>query len=102
MGMNIGFSSSHFESLNPNPYEYTILSSYWDKENNNSILFVQYNGCTNFEGCKILVYKNKSVSFLLTRKKLDPHFAKTGLAPFARFEPTQSGMEAAIKLLRVL
>lgn len=61
---------------------------------------VQYEGCTNYEGRKILVYEKLSDGELLQLRFLDPHFcdSATHKSPVARLEPTQRGWRLAIGL----
>jgi len=69
--------------------------------NNHLILIITYENCNNYEGKKILLYKNTDINnLLLTNKHLiDPHFSdnKKFISPFARFEPTDEGLKAAIE-----
>lgn len=50
---------------------------------------IHYNECKNFEGNKILLFKNLSIEELLSMNDIDPHFSnKNGnKSPIARFEP---------------
>ena len=47
---------------------------------------------------KVLVFQGTTPQELRNLRKIDPHFSTAATAPFARFEPTQEGLEAA-KLL---
>lgn len=60
------------------------------------VVRVCYPHCTNYEGKKILVFLDRTTK-VLSAKYLDPHFTEDvgGLSPFARFEPTERGWEAA-------
>lgn len=80
---------------NPNPNNYTI-ENYLEK-GNYLIIMVKYHDCTNYEGKKILVYKNVSLLKLLKQRSIDPHFSKsqTYLSPIARFVPTTEGWNMA-------
>ena len=63
---------------------------------------VKYDGFTNYEGVKVLVYETDSQT-LLRQRFLDPHFCDKGhLSPFARFRPTAEGWQAACNLLRLM
>lgn len=63
------------------------------------VLVVKYPNCKNYEGRKILVYKNMSVEKLLqiNNNLIDPHFTdnKSFVSPIARFEPTEEGLRYA-------
>lgn len=86
---------------NPDPKKFKYLSLAQVKDN--VVAKVQYEGCTNYEGIKIILYRNTKVVDLANAKVLDPHFTKTGLLrPFARFEPTPEGMQAAHALAESL
>jgi hypothetical protein len=102
MGMNTlsSCSSSPYatKDSNPNPKVYKITRVF--NFGKNLAILVTYPNCTNFEGNKILVYKNiHNLENLLklTKGELDPHFSK-GTSPFARFIPTEEGWNNAIKL----
>lgn len=57
------------------------------------IVMVRYPNCTNYEGLKILVYRNVTLEQLQKQKHLDPHFSSNAdfHSPIARFEPTARG-----------
>ena len=65
---------------------------------------VQYEGCTNYEGHKILVYDKMSNAEFLQQTHLDPHFCDNPQhpSPIARFEPTQRGWALALALAALL
>lgn len=68
------------------------------------VLVLIYEGCTYYEGKKVLVFKNIDLIDLMTNNKnlIDPHFSdkKGWIAPTARFEPTEEGLEMAILFAR--
>ena len=107
MGINCMFSSSSYDSgpertllertlPNPNPKNYkfkkhaTIMSRFL-------IVWVNYPDCDNYEGNKIMVYKDCSFSDLKAQGHLDPHFSenKRFHSPIARFVPTAEGWRMA-------
>ena len=71
---------------------------------NNVVAFIRYPNCTNFEGNKVLVFKNYTLAKLYSRTRLDPHFSEDASchAPFARFEPTGDGLAAAYILAELI
>ena len=76
---------------NPNPSRWRILSHYeLDKY---LVIKINYPDCTNYEGNKILVFEDVTLSKLTKQKMIDPHFSenKKYHSPVARFEPTESG-----------
>lgn len=85
----------------PNPENFKIL----DIEYTNNIgrgwviATVKYPNCTTFEGKKILVFKDIYWKDVLKADCIDPHFfdrkKNLSLIPFARFEPTSEGFQAA-------
>ncbi|BBA65560.1 hypothetical protein [Xanthomonas phage XacN1] len=86
---------------NPVPSRFTILESYARGDNHIAIK-VNYPDARNYEGTKILVYRNVNVHRILSAIVLDPHFSDDGsLSPFARFEPTVDGWAAAKELVDV-
>jgi len=98
MGLNIGFSSSIGETNqygnnlpNPKPDNYKIIKH--KQIDNNLVLKIKYLDCINYEGNKILVFKNCTLKDLQKQQLIDPHFCKSKkiISPIARFEPTAQG-----------
>jgi hypothetical protein len=85
---------------NPNPYNFKILRGYYIS--GNTAVEVLYPDATNYEGKKIMVYKGVRLSDIKKLEILDPHFSEKGLAPFARFEPTEDGWQQAMHLAEIL
>lgn len=83
---------------NPDPNNYVIKDSQMVR--GHAILMVHYPDATSYEGHKILFYKNTKLDDIRKQKHLDPHFSnnKQFLSPFARFEPTNDGWDAAVTL----
>jgi len=104
---------------NPDPSNYEILEAWWCSNSEGIpgepsdfatngvywlVLKVKYPGCTNFEGIKILVYRDVTLKQLKEQKLIDPHFSdKIGWkSPIARFKPTKQGWELAKKFCRIM
>ena len=86
------------QQSSPDPSQFMILRSqiFEQPEIIHIILEVQYRGCTNYEGRKILVYDRVDPSVLLRVRVLDPHFSDTDcLSPIASFPPTERGWQDA-------
>lgn len=68
-----------------------------------TVVEVLYPDSKNYEGRKILLYLC-AYATIAEQKVLDPHFCNDGshLSPFARFEPTARGWDAATALAQVL
>jgi hypothetical protein len=81
---------------NPDPVNFKVLLV--KQINNHVVALINYPDCVNYEGNKICLYLNIKNNDILNTNRLDPHFAKTGISPFARFEPTEKGFEAACLL----
>ena len=102
MGMSCMSSSSYDGgSVNPNPKKYKIMD--YEKNSSFLILWIKYLNCTNYEGNKILVYKDVTIEEIKEQGRLDgidPHFSnnKKYHSPVARFEPTEFGLELAQKM----
>jgi hypothetical protein len=91
---------SLYEQLpNPNPSRYRIIKH--KALGGNLLVKIKYLDCTNYEGNKILLYKNTTLKQLKKQKYIDPHFSKSKKfrSPFARFEPTKSGWLAGLYML---
>ena len=91
---------SMFDNKNPNPSVFTITGNH--QVGTCVVLEITYPNCTNHEGRKILLYRNTNCKQIREMKKLDPHFFKDKISPFARFEPTFDGLAAAFKLANIL
>ena len=91
-------TSGNSNAPNPNPEGFVILGA--EQIGRNVVAIIKYVGCTNFEGVKVCVYRGVTCSQIRNMKILDPHFSEQGIAPFARFEPTLEGKNAAREFAR--
>lgn len=83
------------------PSRFKILENY-SRGDTHIAVMVNYPDARNYEGTKILVYRNINIYRILNAGTLDPHFSDDGsLSPFARFEPTVDGWAAAKELVDV-
>ena len=85
---------------NPNPSKFKIL-----RENligGFLVVEIAYEGCTNYEGKKILVFKDATYQQLIEQNSIDPHFSENEkfISPIARFEPTERGWQWACNFCR--
>ncbi len=95
---------------NPNPKNFRILNAYQyntPKSKNYILVSVKYEGCTNYEGQKILVYECnrfcRDLSEFFKLKSLDPHFCDGDhFGPIARFVPTKDGWQMAITFIKAM
>jgi hypothetical protein len=96
------FSSGEGANPMPDPRRFKILRGFnvVNKDSTWAILEVCYPDCTNYEGRKILVYKGITTYQIGNPARLDPHFTKGPITPFARFEPTEEGWEGALTLAK--
>lgn len=87
---------------NPDPLKYEILEHIL--LGNKLIIKINYIGCTNYEGNKILMYENCTLNQLKNQKYIDPHFSESTkfISPIARFEPTQRGWNMACELAKMI
>lgn len=103
MGMGIGHKSCYTNpspaaiAPNPDPSNWTLV----DKKifSNGYVLKVRYNGCTNYEGIKVMVYRGK---YKRPTGFLDPHFSGDSDSPVARFQPTAQGWADACEYAKKL
>lgn len=80
---------------NPNPRNFELVRVRQVKCH--LVAQIRYPDCTNYEGMKIMVFKDLTEARLLGVRFLDPHFTdQDTLKPFARFEPTDEGWRLAI------
>ncbi len=108
------FSSSQYDHLhtqstpdkskkvlpNPNPSNYHIKTMM--SIGKYMVILINYPDCTNYEGNKILVYKNVTLEDLNKQGSIDPHFSnnKSKHSPVARFEPTEYGWNLAVSFCK--
>lgn len=86
---------------NPNPSRFTIEGT--EYSDHYVLLTVKYDGCTNFEGVKIMLFrKTDALSRAIQRKSLDPHFSREECSPIARFIPTKYGKMMARNVMNFL
>jgi hypothetical protein len=98
-GMSVcrGDVTSPPQAGNPDPRRFTIEQTV--QIGACVVARVRYHGVANYEGMKVLLYQGVTELQLHTARSLDPHFCDDDhLSPFARFEPTASGWEAATVL----
>ena len=68
-----------------------------------TIIEIEYPDCKNYEGRKIILFKDTSLHTILKLNEIDPHFTDADVPkPFARFEPTEDGWNCAIRLACIL
>jgi len=86
---------------NPDPANYSILGSYYSENTGRLAVRIRYPDATNYEGVKVLVYRDTTLAQLKEQKTIDPHFSESTRfkSPFARFEPTKVGWEMARRLV---
>ena len=87
---------------NPDPKRFRI-----DKHariGNYLILCVVYPDCRNFEGKKVMVFKDLTIRQVENFESLDPHFSnsKDFASPIARFLPTMEGWHHARQFCKLL
>lgn len=87
---------------NPDPENWKIVKS--EAVGWYLVVKIKYPDCTNFEGNKILVFEDISLSSLKSQKLIDPHFFKSKKykSPIARFEPTDRGWNMAIDFVYMM
>ena len=85
---------------NPNPKNYKVIKA--EAVKSHLVVMIKYPDCKNYEGNKVLVYQNMTLSALISRTQIDPHFSDKVKSPVARFEPTDLGWLLAIKLARAM
>ena len=76
----------------PNPNKYRVVMT--ERYTNSTLVIIDYVGCSNFEGRKVMVYSGNFNPV----GSVDPHFSATGVSPIARFKPDEIGLKLARKL----
>lgn len=90
--------NNRLQPTDPNPQKFEI-TKYWCM-GEFVVLMVNYPNCTNYEGNKILVFKNIKLSTIRSWSSLDPHFLDDGQSPIARFKPDGEGWELAKRFVQ--
>ena len=92
--------SDRIRYINPNPSNFVIERA--ELMGKFIVVKIYYPDCTNYEGRKILVYKNIRLNEIIKSAALDPHFCddKTHISPIARFEPMTRGWRYAVSFCR--
>ncbi len=87
---------------NPDPMNYKIEKVHEDGAF--LIIKINYPDCTNFEGNKILVFRDTTLVDLVNQKYIDPHFFQDAniKSPIARFIPTDEGWQMATKFVQTM
>lgn len=95
------FDKPQMATGNPDPKRWELVC--YEYVHNYLILKLRYPSCTNYEGLKILVFKDICYFDLIQQGSIDPHFSnnKAVHSPIARFEPTEEGMRLAKLLCKI-
>jgi len=90
------------EDKNPDPSKFKILDTF--QKHPYLLAKINYPNCKNYEGNKILLYKDIHENQLKTKNLIDPHFSQNinFISPIARFEPTDTGWKMGIFLIESL
>lgn len=95
--------SSTYEELkvskyDPNPSSFIIKRHI--EQYGHTIIWINYPNCKNYEGDKIILFKNTTFQQIEALTEIDPHFTELDtIKPFARFEPTKEGWKIVQLLL---
>ena len=87
---------------NPDPKNYKIVDVF--EKRPYLLIRIKYPDCHNYEGMKILLYKDVTLVQLERQKQIDPHFSQNSNyhSPLARFEPTDIGWKTGLFLIESL
>ena len=67
------------------------------------VAYIRYQGASNFDGYKVLVFHDVKESALRSLDCIDPHFCEGGhIAPVARFIPTLEGWRMALTFVHAM
>lgn len=77
------------KDIDPNPHKFIILD--YIEKSGGILVKIKYPNCTNYEGIKILLFKDKNIKQIRALDTLDPHFLKNDSSLIARFVPTDEG-----------
>jgi len=95
------YEATKVSEFDPNPAKFMIRK--YNEQNGNLAILINYPNCKNYEGEKIIVFKNTTWEDVKNLKEIDPHFTdEATIKPFARFEPTTEGWLSAVSLLHAM
>ena len=84
------------DNVNPDPKKFRIISTF--EVERFLLARVVYPNCTNYEGEKLIVFKDLQKKHLMEMNVLDPHFFPDNNI-IARFKPDDEGFRLACKFL---
>jgi len=90
----------HKRLPNPNPKNFNVVRTVTIGKY--LVAQVNYPDCTNYEGNKVLVFKNVTLRKFAKLDTIDPHFCDKHLAPIARFVPTSEGWQMACNFVKLM
>jgi hypothetical protein len=89
-------------SGNPDPANYRVLKV--EEYGKFLLVKINYPDCKNYEGNKVLLFRDVTPADLLMQRHIDPHFCESTSEfkhPIARFAPTDEGWAMALDLINV-
>lgn len=84
------------DSRNPDPARFRFVK--FEEVEGHLVVMLEYPNCTNYEGKKVLLFKDMTLNDLFARKEIDPHFTAKESSMVARFAPTDEGWNLAVLL----
>lgn len=87
---------------NPDPENYEILRT--EIVGRFLVMKIKYPDCVNYEGTKILVFRDVKMEALLEQGAIDPHFCENEkfISPIARFIPDINGWIMAVRFCEAM
>jgi hypothetical protein len=100
-GRSNSYAAGNYEALaptDPNPSKFKILKVWYNANKKRVLAKIKYPNCTNFEGIKLVLFKNMTPKKLRESKLIDPHFFANNNV-IARFRPDKDGLTFALHIL---
>ena len=93
------YEEKKVSKYDPKPNHFEIKNVY--ESNGHCIIYINYPNCINYEGNKVLVFKDTKKEEIEKLNEIDPHFTDSEniIKPIARFELTYEGWNLAIKFI---
>jgi hypothetical protein len=92
------FGDNNIKNINPDPYNFEVKDI--KKIGNYLWVLMNYPNCTEYNGDKILIYKDISLDRFIKLTRIDPHFRDSIYSPIARFKPDKRGKILSLKFCR--
>lgn len=98
--------SNHSSSTNliPDTKAWKLIRFQESTDKKSVLIEVKFDRVQNFNGLKILLFRNCTLVDLINQKEIDPHFLNNNKLkyPIARFSPTEEGWKMGMQCINMI